>query len=45
MEKSRLDRSTVRTRAHHNRREIMLAVALTVFALAVMAGVIAWPKA
>lgn len=44
MAKPRIDRATVRTRAHHNRREIWLAVALTLFALAVIAGVIAWPK-
>lgn len=44
MEKLRLDRATVRTRAHHNRREILLAVVLTLFAVAVIAGLVAWPK-
>jgi len=44
MEKVRLFGNAVRTRAHHNRREIWLAVALTVFALAVAAGIIAWPE-
>ena len=45
MQKSRPTRAIVRTRAHHNRREILRAVALTVFAVAVMAGFVVWPKA